>query len=355
MSSSAAPVKLLNVQGLRAYGALAVAFYHTGFSLNIGLGRPIGSFGVSIFFLISGFIMAMICDLNPEHFLLRRIARIVPLYWLLTLALFAAGSLNPTLMGKTTLDGISLLKSLFFIPYITHGSYFPILFLGWSLNYEMYFYLLLAGALLIYQRGAALLASGVMVAVLLVLRLVQASGAVLFYAHPIILEFVLGVLCYYGFRAMPNERILAHRGLLRTAMLLAAGVMIVTAIYTIGSLNAVIVGITATILVFCAVLLDKVGMSLRRPSLIALGDASYVIYLVHPYFGEFLNKIVARRFAVLETTTLLGMFVALSVTVVVSAILYRLVDNPLHLFFRNLLCKPAKLPVMTPAMRPVNQ
>jgi peptidoglycan/LPS O-acetylase OafA/YrhL len=77
--------------------------------------------------------------------------------------------------------------------------------------------------------------------------------------------------------------------------------------------------------------------------------------LVHPYFGEFLNKIVARRFAVLETTTLLGMFVALSVTVVVSAILYRLVDNPLHLFFRNLLCKPAKLPVMTPAMRPVNQ
>ncbi len=355
MSSVAPPIKLLNVQSLRAYGALAVAFYHTGFSLNIGLGRPIGSFGVSIFFLISGFIMAMICDTSPEHFLVRRMARIVPLYWLLTLDLFAAGSLIPRLLGGTALDGMALLKSLFFIPYVTHGTYFPILFLGWSLNYEMYFYMLLAGALVVYQRRAALIASGVMIAVLLILRVVHAGGALKFYAHPIILEFVLGILCYYGFRAVPNDRIVANRKVLIGGMFLAAAAMIGAAVTTMGPLNAVIVGITSTILVFCAVLLDKVGISLRWRFLILLGDASYVIYLIHPYCEEALNKIVARRLPMLDPKTWLGMIVALVVTVVVSIVVYRLIDNPLHTYFRKVLCKPRKLPVMTAAMSPVSE
>ena len=347
MPSDASSVKLLNVQSLRAYGALAVAFYHTGFSLGIGLGRPIGSFGVSIFFVISGFIMAMICDGNPQHFLARRISRIVPLYWLLTLLVFLIANVRPSLVGGTNADGSALIKSLLFIPYRSHGTYFPILFLGWSLNYEMYFYLLIAAALVIHKRNAPLVAAGVMVVVLVGLRAAHAGETAMFYAQPIVLEFVLGILCYYGFRALPRERILAARGLLGFAIVVAAATMIAAAISTIGPRNAVIVGFTSTILVFSAVLLDKAGLSLRWPTLILLGDASYVIYLVHPYCEEALNKIVARSFPLLGTKTLIGMPLALGVTIFVSILLYRFVDNPLHVFFRNLLSRPAALPKVT--------
>jgi exopolysaccharide production protein ExoZ len=344
MPSERLTVKLLNVQALRAYGALAVAFYHTGFSLAIGLRRPIGSFGVSIFFVISGFIMAMICDSNPRQFLSRRIARIVPLYWLLTALVFLIGTVRPGLLGGTTVDGISLLKSLFFVPYLTHGTYFPILFLGWSLNYEMYFYLLIAGALVVNKRYAPLIASAAMITVLLALRALNVGGAAAFYAHPIILEFVLGILCYYGFRGLSVERIRDNRGLIICTSTIAGLAMVATAVNLIGPINAVIVGCTSTILVLGAVLLDKAGASVRWPILILLGDASYVIYLIHPYCEEGLNKIVARVLPTFSTKTWMGMPMALAVTVAASFFIYKYVDNPLHLFFRNILCKRGELP-----------
>jgi exopolysaccharide production protein ExoZ len=339
MPSERLTVKLLNVQVLRAYGALAVAFYHTGFSMGIGLGLPIGSFGVSIFFVISGFIMAMICEKNPQEFLSRRIARIVPLYWLLTGLVFLIGNFRPALLGATTVDSISLLKSLFFVPYLTHGTYFPILFLGWSLNYEMYFYLLIAGALVVNKRYAPLIASAAMITVLLALRALNAGGAAAFYAHPITLEFALGILCYYFFRKLSAERVRDHREFIVCGTALAGLTMIATAVNLIGPANAVIVGCTSTIMVLGAVLLDKGGVSVRWPALILLGDASYVIYLIHPYCEEGLNKIVARAFPTFSTKTWVGMPLALIVTMVVSIFLYRYLDKPLHLFFLKLLTR----------------
>jgi peptidoglycan/LPS O-acetylase OafA/YrhL len=343
-AGSTKPVKLLNVQVLRAYGALAVAFFHTDFTIGIGLKRPIGGFGVSIFFVISGFIMAMICDSDSRHFLARRIARIVPLYWVLTILVFAAGSIVPSLLGNTTADRAAVLKSLFFIPYLTHGAYFPILFLGWSLNYEMYFYLWIAAALLIHKRNAPLIAAAGMTAVLLGLRVLNVGGAAMFYAHPIIFEFILGILCYYGFRSLSEERIQANRTFFVFATIASALVMIAAAITTVGLLNAVIVGVTSTTLVLGAVLLDKAQVSLRWPVLILLGDASYAIYLIHLYCEEIQNKILARGLPILNTKTAVGMPFALVVSVVASLIVYRFLDNPLHVFFRNLLCKPVTLP-----------
>jgi len=75
--------KINNVQALRGFAALLVVLGHTEYAPP-GM-RPLGTFGVDIFFVISGFIMAMIVDRNPEKFLLRRFVRILPLYWTATL------------------------------------------------------------------------------------------------------------------------------------------------------------------------------------------------------------------------------------------------------------------------------
>ena len=342
MLSTAAPIKLRNVQALRAYGALAVAFYHTNFT--VAHGHFIGSYGVAIFFVISGFIMAMICDTSPEHFLARRVARIVSLYWLLTFFIFIIGMLAPRLMGSTVVDALSLLKSLFFIPYTTNGTYFPILFLGWSLNYEMYFYILIAAAQLIHKPSAALVASGFLAIVFVVIRLSGAGGSLMFYAQPIVFEFVLGVVCYYVFRVVPAQRAFAARWVLVLTASAAALAMIAASLTTAGLTVLSLVGLASTVLVLSAVLLDKAGISFRWPFLILLGDASYVLYLIHPYCIEALNKILAHRYPILATNTLVGMPIALLVTVIASIWMYRFIDAPLHEFFRNLLSKPSRSP-----------
>jgi peptidoglycan/LPS O-acetylase OafA/YrhL len=77
---------ILNIQLLRGLAALAVVFYHTAFILYGNVHTDFQ--GVCIFFVISGFIMTYIIHTRPEHFLLRRVVRIVPLYWIITLIYF---------------------------------------------------------------------------------------------------------------------------------------------------------------------------------------------------------------------------------------------------------------------------
>ena len=68
--------RIRNLQALRIYAAIPVILYHTHFTLP-GL-RPIGLFGVHLFFLMSGYIMAGICDNDTTAFMRRRLIRIIP-------------------------------------------------------------------------------------------------------------------------------------------------------------------------------------------------------------------------------------------------------------------------------------
>jgi exopolysaccharide production protein ExoZ len=71
-----------NIQLLRGLAALAVAFYHAGYVIP---GTTHTDFlGVPVFFVISGFIMTHITRASSDDFLLHRLIRIVPLYWLAT-------------------------------------------------------------------------------------------------------------------------------------------------------------------------------------------------------------------------------------------------------------------------------
>ena len=60
-----------------------------------------GKIAIESFFVISGFIMVHVIDpaAGAVDFYVKRIIRIVPLYWLLTLLLFAVGALIGTQLG----------------------------------------------------------------------------------------------------------------------------------------------------------------------------------------------------------------------------------------------------------------
>ncbi len=101
--------------------------------------------GVDIFFVISGFIMYVAAsNETPFEFLRKRIIRIVPLYWVATLA-FVLVKTKLHVFSITTEDLLHILKSLAFIPHedpTNPGKFWPYLIQGWTLNYEMFFYLI---------------------------------------------------------------------------------------------------------------------------------------------------------------------------------------------------------------------
>lgn len=110
---------------------------------HIGVNPDYGQFGVDIFFVISGFVMTLIVEngQKPATFLLKRVLRILPLYWILTTCLLILAIIKPELLNSTTANFTNYVKSIFFIPYFKeNGSLSPLLALGWTLNYEVFFY-----------------------------------------------------------------------------------------------------------------------------------------------------------------------------------------------------------------------
>ena len=104
---------LMNLNMLRAFAALFVVYYHTTSEAGLNLPISIGTRGVDVFFVISGFIITKAALSNPEQFLTRRLIRIVPFYWAATLAIFAIAWLLPNLLNQTKADFTQLLFSLF--------------------------------------------------------------------------------------------------------------------------------------------------------------------------------------------------------------------------------------------------
>jgi len=205
---------LVSVQILRAVAACFVLFGHSlsnaiAFSAASGpvprAWRFPGGFGVDLFFLISGFIILTSSrDLFAKpgaaaKFFSRRLIRIAPLYYAATLLYLPIFLLGAHVHAPHKLAAI--LASFAFIPYPTYGfdgdNVFPILTLGWTLNYEMFFYVLLSLTLFLKEGYAVIaLLLGLVLAVCLN-PLVPAPNAARFWLEPIILEFGLGVVVAY--------------------------------------------------------------------------------------------------------------------------------------------------------------
>lgn len=146
---------LVHIQVLRFLAAVAVVAFHAWGVAPDGFKVPEGAIafalshaghGVDLFFVISGFIIFYATHgarLTPAEFLRRRVERIVPLYFFVTCAVTILAVTLPATFG--TPDWFTprrILKSLAFIAF-TDGE-MPVVYLGWSLEYEMYFYLAVA-------------------------------------------------------------------------------------------------------------------------------------------------------------------------------------------------------------------
>ncbi|MGY4411675.1 peptidoglycan/LPS O-acetylase OafA/YrhL [Bradyrhizobium sp. LB7.1] len=120
----AIPEKLYNLQALRAFACLVVALGHITIPIPLVNESPDGLFGhgpcgVDVFFVISGFIMVYATrqgDVSPVSFAYQRLARILPLYYLTTIVIFAGATIAPHLFPNLDKSTIHLAMSLLFLP-----------------------------------------------------------------------------------------------------------------------------------------------------------------------------------------------------------------------------------------------
>jgi len=304
--------KLLpHVQGLRALAAFCVAFGHLqndaaahGLIAGHGL-AAFGRFlpweaGVDIFFVISGFVIVHATGplfgtgaAGAWVFLRRRLARIVPLYWIMSAAFLAV-----LLLARSAIHGdiggpAYIIASFLFIPWPRpDGLMQPAFGLGWTLNYEMFFYAVFTPCLFLRRNFAVAAATGVIgLFVLLGSLLHPANPQLAYWSNPLVLEFC-GGMALAQLRAANFRLPVAIRLLL---LLLALAILHAAA--TGAPTHRVLsYGVPALLLVAGASLTAApTPLSPVSRLLVRLGDASYAMYLVHPFVMRFLS-ILWRKF-----------------------------------------------------------
>lgn len=328
---------LRNIQALRAIAALLVVIVHLEvLSAPLGLGHAVFSLfaaGVDLFFVISGFIMVHTTSrrvISPAAFLLNRVVRIAPLYWALTLAVFAVALAAPALLGTTQGDWGALFRSLVFMPYErADGSVRPVLFVGWSLNLEMGFYLLFALALTVADVGKRVALGVALLAVAVVLHFVVGDSmpiALKFLSQPILLEFAAGMVLGWLHPRLPGSRCAgrwaAAIGVLALPMLIAAAGWPSPDGWPM-SLPP------ACVTVLAALVAEKSGLAIAWRPLQLLGDASYALYLTHPFVTQAWT-LAAREVGLLCSFTAPALMAAATISAaLVGIVVHHHLERPL--------------------------
>ena len=331
---------IYNLQVLRALAALLVVTHHLDFvpSRLVGPAWLLpGHTGVDIFFVISGFVMVHTMARHPlgaTDFMLNRIIRVAPLYWLTTLAL-AGLSLVLHRLWATQLGRGYLIKSLLFIPYYNdlHGL-FPLLIVGWTLNYEMFFYAVMVLAIALVGPSIKQTVALVCIALgsLAVLGWLTSFHTALgrFYTSDILLEFGDGMVLALAF-----QRGLRVPAVAAVALLTGGFALLMAIVVTLPPLRGLTLGLPALAVVAGAVSLEREGWVLRGRVLQLLGASSYALYLVHPLVMIFLVPDVHRA-RVSGGSGYLLVAAAVVLTAQMAAVLLHLsVERPLTTWLRR--------------------
>lgn len=330
---------LASVQCLRGIAAMMVVCFHCfpqlermGFTGNQHVSL---SSGVDIFFVISGFIMLVSTRRSVSRsagaFLLNRAIRILPIYWLLTSVMVVAALFAPQLLASTKFDLVHVIKSYLMIPAMHPVAklYWPILIPGWTLNYEMFFYLIFAlGLVFVHDRGRALTVMvGSIIAILILIPLfVHVEGVAGFYTSSVMLEFIFGLIAAELFLA--GRRL--SKGVGATCLILGAGLLLLSDYVPFPDVRGLSFGVPA-ILIFTGAVFTPWEQTGRPIAFLrVIGDASYSIYLTHMVTMSAIGQ-GWRRFlgGGMPGNTLLFIVFAMSVCAFGGYIFYRIVEQPL--------------------------
>ncbi|MEI9651168.1 acyltransferase family protein [Enterobacter ludwigii] len=302
--------KLYSIQVLRGLAAVAVVIDHVThymhksfsgeswiYSSNI---YNVGGFGVDLFFCISGFIMVITTYNKPSgmtesiSFLNKRFTRIYPTYWfycILTLAL------PFILYGKTDLlskySATFLTQSFLLLPAkIAENSFSPFLGQGWTLQYELYFYIVFALSMLAVSGWKVIALSSFIILFMLASSSFTYPNEYINYliSNPIVVDFVLGMIVAQVYLTLKQRGVALQ---VKTIILILVSLLSLVSLLVMERTQVsrvVLFGVPSSLIVLAFSLCEINNKGFLSKILIQSGEASYTIYLAHMAFIWFAIK-----------------------------------------------------------------
>ncbi|MEG2509507.1 acyltransferase family protein [Chryseobacterium sp.] len=322
-------MKLHNLQILRGISALLVCCFHLREGLILGdvkygeilFGR--GSIGVPIFFVISGFIMVFTTkkikfdeNISKEviSFFKKRIIRIVPLYYLLTFAWIILG--GSILYYSEGLGLKRLIYSLLFLPL---EDQFPVLYLGWSLNYEIFFYLIFGLSFLFKTKRYFFIIAFFVTSYILGVIFKFETAYLRMITSELNLYFISGILLGLYFNQFSVSKQVAL-----PISVFGIFLFILMFFNIIQIKNEMILLVIVSLFVLAFLLFDYTFKSKGNKILIFLGDISYSLYLSHSFVEVFSKRIIPNEAFIVPYFIL-----KIILVIVLSSVLYLFIEKKL--------------------------
>jgi exopolysaccharide production protein ExoZ len=324
------------VQALRFVAALMVVLCHATLMVSERLlesGSDYwhqGASGVDVFFVVSGFVMAISSQglLGQvggwREFMRRRVVRIVPLYWIATSLKIAMLLAVPALALHAQLDPVHVIGSYLFLPVReAEGMMRPLVSVGWTLTFEMFFYVCFAFAMMLRVPPLKLLTPVFMVlaGMGLFIEDTRSLRAAAFYLNPMVLEFVAGM--WLAERRLRGATLGTVWSLL-LVVLGFASILIWDGESRVERL--LFVEVPALMIVAGVVFLEPVLRDRIPKALISLGDASYALYLFHTFSVPAIG-IVMRKLGVLSP--LAATVISTVVSIAICWLIHLWIERPI--------------------------
>jgi len=282
----------------------------------------VGDFGVDIFFTISGFVMMLSTESSSQNFFIKRIIRVAPIYYIFTLGIFFIALIAPSVFNITTANFSQLVQSLLFVPFDNNGvGHYPLLFIGWTLNYEMYFYLLFALALRFSPNHKDIVVT-VLLSFIFLLTQSAVSLPLAAYSSSIVFEFVLGIIVYHAYR---------NKSAIKALILISITVFSLVLAKDFNG-RFFDLGIGAALFVYASLYaLSKVNL----PAYVGvLGGYSYALYLTHPYIIQVFDKVLGW-FGLSIMYQITALMLSLLLVNVIAFLTWQRLEVPLTAYLRR--------------------
>jgi peptidoglycan/LPS O-acetylase OafA/YrhL len=234
---------------------------------------------------------------------------------------------------------MEFVKSLLFIPctkILPGGAKLvePLLGVGWTLSFEMLFYISLSAGLFISRRRAVWIGAAIVLSVLLASFLFATSSDIAgFFARSVMFEFIFGILAYYFCKAVTPMTARRFR-IPALALCVACATSLICFEGLLHQANlvslprALLFGLPSWLLVIGATTLSKAGWDTNIASIVLVGDASYVLYLLQFFSLYGIDRILAVRWSWLKISTPSGAIVGISASILAAVAFHLAAERP---------------------------
>ena len=301
--------------------------------------------GVDLFFIISGFVIYSSSrnpKVTPKEFLRRRFIRVVPLYWFFTSIFIILKLSIPNFDSNSSFHVIQIIKSFLFIPHY-HANFnkeiWPILIPGWSLNYEIYFYLIYA-LVLITGRKFLLTKMSILFVLFIALNIQFENKNPIFvtYTNPIILEFLAGIFLAKLYSSKEYFNYKEKFSFLGIPLIIIGSIFLLFSLEPLFSQmnRAIKWGFPAFLIILGCLLSEETISKFKSLFLRVFGNSSYSIYLSHS-FGIGLCSFIWKKLNYSLQGICLIMFTLFTFLTCISIgiISYYLIERNLLNFLQN--------------------